>query len=362
MAHERIAAQSMLHRIAILLPLACLALPSPATAQTYTAGADLLFFGDNTEFANPFRAGDTTLGVSGQIFLDVSLTDMVTVRGGVFGLGRFGAHEFLEHAEPAIALEVARGPSRFVFGSLRTVTTRPDVAGPDEETLHRLLPPIQHETLTFTRGQEMGLQWLVTAHRLDHDAWINWQRLNTSEHRERFDAGYRASLALGGAVRLHGQWHTVHEGGQRFGNGTVRDSQAVALGLGWSGRRGGSRITLDSHAVLTEDVPDREVLTAEVGLGTFSRAAVERGPWRSHLIVWRGRDVLKEEGDANYLSRLEDGARFRGVRDYAELGLTRHFRPAPELHMFAAFRLHRTASHYEYSYRIVGRVRLRHRL
>jgi hypothetical protein len=362
MAHERIATESMLHRIAILFSLVWIALAETATAQTYTLGADLLFFGDNTEFANPFRSGDTTFGVSGQIFIDVTLNDMVSLRGGLFGLGRFGAHDFLEHAEPAIALEIARGPSRFIFGSLRTVTTAQDVAGPDEETLHRLLPPIQQETLTFTRGQEMGLQWRVAADRLDHDAWINWQRLNTGGHRERLDAGYRASLGLGGPLRLHGQWHVVHQGGQQFDNGAVSDSQAVALGLGWSGQVGASRVSLDSHAVLTEEVPDREAAAEEVGIGSFSRAAVERGPWRSHLIVWRGRDALKDEGDANYLSRRADGSLFRKVRDYGELGLTRHFRPAPGVHMFAAFRIHRTESRYEYSYRIVGRVRLRHRL
>jgi hypothetical protein len=208
----------------------------------------------------------------------------------------------------------------------------------------------------------MGLQWIVAAERVAHDAWINWQRLNTNDHRERFDAGYRASLGLAGAFRLHGQWHLVHEGGQRFSNGAVRDSHAVALGLGWSRRAAGRRVSVDSHAVLTEDVQDRESPAGEVGIGTFSRAAVEFGPWRSHAIVWRGRDVLKEEGDANYLSRLADGTMFRNLRDYAELGLTRHFRPAPGLHMFAAFRIHRIESHYEYSYRIVGRVRLRHRL
>jgi hypothetical protein len=352
----------MVHRMAILLPLAWLALAGTATAQTYTVGADLLFYGDNSEFSNPFRSGDTTLGVSGQIVLDVTLNDTVSLRGGLFGLGRFGAHEFLEHAEPVIALEIARGPSRFIFGSLRTVTTEHEVPGPDEETLHRLLPPIQQESLTFTRGQEMGLQWIVAAERMAHDAWINWQRLNTNDHRERFDAGYRASLDLAGAFRLHGQWHLVHEGGQRFSSGAVRDSQAVALGLAWSTREAGRRVSLESHAVLTEDVQDREAAAGEVGLGTFSRAAIEFGPWRSHAIVWRGRDVLKEEGDANYLSRVADGTIFHNLRDYAELGLTRHFRPAPGLHMFAAFRIHRVESHYEYSYRIVGRVRLRHRL
>jgi hypothetical protein len=52
---------------------------------------------------------------------------------------------------------------------------------------------------------------------------------------------------------------------------------------------------------------------------------------------------------------------FRKVRDYGELGLTRRFQPAPGVDLFAAFRLHRVESSYEYSYRIVGRVRLAHR-
>jgi hypothetical protein len=332
-----------------------------ADAQTYSVGTDLLFYGDNTEFASRFRQGETIIGVSGRVFLEAKLNDAVTLRGGLFGSGRFGAHEFLEHAEPMIALEVSNGASRFIFGSLETVQTRHDVAGPDRETLHGLLPPMQRESLTFDRGQEMGMQWLVASTRFEHDAWINWQRLNTSEHRERFDAGYRASLPIAPGTAIQGQWHVVHEGGQQFDNGPVRDSQAAALGLEWSRLLGPTRITLDGHAVVTEHVRDREqpALT-EVGAGVFTRAAIARGAWRGHLIVWRSRDTLKEEGDTNYLALRTDGSMFRKVRDYGELGLTRHFRPAPGVDLFAAFRLHRVESSYEYSYRIVGRVRLFH--
>lgn len=336
---------------------------APATAQTFTAGADLLFYGDNTEFANPFRSGDTTLGISGTVFVEAALNEHVTLRGGMFGLGRFGSHEFLEHAEPAVSLQIARGTQRFVFGSLQTVQTRQDVAGPERETLHHLLPIIQREDLTFSRGQEMGMQWLIAGPRLDHDAWINWQRLNTATHRERFDAGYRAALRMAPAWRLHGQWHIVHEGGQRFGRGAVRDSQAVALGLEWLETTGRWQPQADVHIVGTRDVPDREqpALT-EGGVGVLARTAVGRGPWRGHVVVWRGRDTLKEEGDANYLSLRQDGALARGIRDYGEVGLTRHFRPAPGVHLMASVRLHRTESHYEYSYRVVGRVRVRQRL
>ncbi len=351
----------MPYRKATLLILLLLWPAPSAHAQTYTAAADFLFYGDNTEFVNPFRKGDTLLGVSGRVFLDVSLNEAVKIRGGFFGSGRFASHDGLDSYEPLIALEVARGPSRFIFGSLDTVQTRHDVAGPDQETLHGLLPPVQRETLTFSRGQEMGLQWLVAAPRLDHDVWINWQRLNTLNHRERFDAGYRARAGLTSRIQLHGQWHIVHEGGQRFDSGAVSDSQAGALGVEWTRAFGRRRVTLDGHAVATRYGPDRErpALT-EAGLGLFARGAVNQGPWRTHLVVWRGRDTIKAEGDGNYLALRTNGTRFPKVRDYAELGLTRIFAPAPGVHLLAAVRLHRVESQYEYSYRIVGRVRLRH--
>ena len=69
---------------------------SPASAQTYAAATDLLFYGDNSEFANPFRRGETVLGVSGRIFLEITLNETVKIRGGLFGSGRFGSHEFVE--------------------------------------------------------------------------------------------------------------------------------------------------------------------------------------------------------------------------------------------------------------------------
>ena len=352
----------MLVRLAWLAAL-LISSAAPALAQTYTAAADILFYGDNTEFANPFREGETTLGVSGRVYLDVAISDAVSLRGGLFGSGRFAAHGPLDNYEPMVALEIGRGGSRFIFGSLETRQTAAEVGGPDHDTLHGLLPPIQDERLTFARGQEMGLQWLVTRPAFDHDAWINWQRLNTARERERFDAGYRARVGLSASTNLVGQWHIVHEGGQQFDSGAVRDSQAGAVGADWSHAIGGNRLTVDAHAVATRNVPDRErpALT-ESGLGVFTRAALNRGAWRGHVIAWRGQDVFKAEGDANYLSLRRTGAIDRKTRDYGELGLTRQFRPAPGVFLFAAVRVHRVDARYEYSYRIEGRVRLRQRL
>jgi hypothetical protein len=329
------------------------------SAQGLTTQADLLFYGDNTEFANPFREGETILGTAGRVFLEWELSGAATLRAGLFAKGRFGAHEFVEEAEPLIALELTHAASRFVFGSLDTLATRRHVRGPDEDTPHGLLPPLQRETLTFVRAHEMGLQWRVDSAALDHDVWINWQRLNTAAHRERFDAGARSRVVLPARLALHGQWHVTHEGGQQFGSGPVRDSHAAAVGLEWSSVAV-TRIVLDAHAVVTRQVPDRERPDgSQNGFGLFARAALLHRDWRGHMIVWRSRDTLKEEGDANYLMLRRDGEWFRKVRDYGEIGLTRHFYPAPTVQFDASARLHRVESHYEYSYRLLARVSLR---
>ncbi len=300
---------------------------------------------------------------AGRIFIEASLSDTATLRGGIFAKGRYGSHEFLEEIEPVITLELKRGHSRFLFGSLDTASSRDWIVGPDEDTPHALLPPLQRETLTFERAHEMGLQWRVESPRVDHDTWINWQRLNTAAHRERFDAGVRTSAAFDGGLAFHGQWHVVHEGGQQFASGPVTDSQAAALGLEWSGGDAALRLVLDAHAVATRAVPDREnPANSQNGLGVFMRGAVHRRNWRAHLIAWRSRDTLKQEGDPNYLMQRRDGTWFRKIRDYGEVGLTRHFRPAQAVGFDASARIHRVESHYEYSYRLVARVKLRRRL
>lgn len=335
----------------------------PAVAQSITGGVDLFLYGDNTEFANEFREGETLLGAAGRIFVDVKLSDAATLKGGFFGRGRFGSHEFLEEAEPLVALELSRGPQRFIFGSLDTSSWRTDTRGPDQDTPHGLLPPLQVETLTFTRAHEMGLQWRASSARVDHDVWINWQRLNTENHRERFDAGIRTRAPLppfADTVAVHAQWHVVHEGGQLFSNGPVRDSHGLAAGLEWAPRIGQRTLVFDAHAMLTRQVPDRARLeNSQNGVGIFTRAALEHRNWRTHIIVWRSRDTLKEEGDPNYLMLRRTGSLFRKVRDYGEIGLTRHFYPAPGVQVDAAVRIHRVESHYEYSYRLLARIQLR---
>ena len=106
-------------------------------------------------------------------------------------------------------------------------------------------------------------------------------------------------------------------------------------------------------------MPDRQQpQRTRDGAAFFGRAAVEWPAWRAHLLMWRGDDFIKDEGDPNYQSIRRDGTRWRGIRDYAETGVTRTFVPARGTVLEASFRYHRIEDHYGYSYRVLARVRV----
>lgn len=345
--------------------LLLVAVVSPAVAQEHvTLRADALFYGDNTEFRNPFREGETIFGSAVRVAGVFEINDRVQLSLGVFGNVRFGADEDgFDQVRPVVALTINGRRSSFVFGTLNTPragipTDARDgtVLGPDRTGSHGLLPPIQRETLAFDRPHEAGLAWTFKGDTLRHDLWINWQRLNTREHRERFDTGANGVLRLTRLLSLPFQAHIVHEGGQLFASGPVADSAVAGVGLALQGHVARlDRAEIELHALGSKYVPDRtQQATKENGAGFFARASAERAGWRGHLIVWRGKSFIKDEGDPNYQSLRRDATRYRGTRDYAETGLTRAFRVAPTAVLEASGRLHRVERHYEYSFRIIG--------
>jgi hypothetical protein len=206
--------------------------------------------------------------------------------------------------------------------------------------------------------------WRHSRGALQNEMWLNWQRLNTPDQRERFDAGAAATIPVAGILSVPVQFHLVHEGGQLHASGPVADSLGLGTGVTLAWAVGQSTVvSLDVLGLASRYVPDRERQeTSRSGAAVFTRAALVHGPWRGHLILWRGDDFVKAEGDPNYQSIRRDGSRYRGVRDYAEAGLTRNFRPAPDVRIEASFRAHRTERDYEYSYRVLAVVALRARI
>ena len=337
------------------MALTCLAAQPLSAQDGVRIQTHVLFYGDNTEFRNPFREGETVFGAAVRLGALMEIGDKATLTLGVFANERFGSDDAFEQVRPIVTLTVKGKRSSFVFGAL-PASPHAAAGGPDLNGLHGLLPPLHRETLAFDRPYEAGLQWTFAGSRLRHDTWLNWQKVNTREHRERFDTGASGELHLTGPVAVPFQLHIVHQGGQLFAAGPVADS--VAGGLGVKVRGKFSRLddaSIEAHVVGSRFVPDRSApFATRSGAGIFTRASAGHGGWRGHLVFWRGDDFVKDEGDPNYLSIRRDGTRYRGVRDYSEAGVTRIFRPAPTLMLHASARIHRTERHYEYSYRILG--------
>jgi len=328
-----------------------------------TLKSDLLLYGDNTEFRNPFREGETIFGAAIRVAFDVELSPRASVVLGGFGNQRFGSEDAFDLARPVIALIVRGGHSTFTFGTLPPLDANGPM-GPDRGGTHALLPPLQRETLAFDRPYEAGLQWDLGTARFRHSLWIEWQRVNTQAHRERFDGGVNATAILSPHVSIPLQFHVVHEGGQLFNTGPVDDSFAGATGvlLQAETRRAG-RVSLELLGAGARSVPDRQRPDlSRTGKAFFGRAAAERSGWRAHLIMWRGRHFIKDEGDPNYMSLRRDGRRYGGTRDYAEAGLARRLQVAPGAVIEVSGRAHRTERYYEYSYRVIAIVSFAKRL
>jgi hypothetical protein len=346
--------------------------PAPAHAQPGLSAAAVIFYGDNTEFRNAFSEGETMFGVAARGEARIELGNGVRLAAGVAANQRFGSESAFELVRPVLALSVRGRRSTFIFGTLETprAATPP---GPDHAGPHGLLPPLQRERLAFDRPFEAGLQWLFHGARLEHDLWLQWQRLNTAEHRERLDGGARLQWRVARTLALPLQAHIVHEGGQLFDAGPVRDSLAIASGVviskatesgpsaspGDGSGKAATTGTLELLGLWSHHVPDRQLpQRTRDGAAFFGRAALEWRAWRTHLLMWRGDDYLKDEGDPNYQSVRRDGTRWRGIRDYAETGVTRTFVPVAGAVLEASFRYHRIEDHYEYSYRVLARVQV----
>jgi len=343
--------------ISIALGVTLWAAAVPLHAQDrLTLAADVPFYGDNTEFSNPFREGETLFGAAPRLSAALGLGEHASLEIGVFANLRFGSERASELTRPILALRLSSGSSTFVFGTLDPPRVI-DPPGPDRAGPHGLVPPLQRETLAFERPYEAGLQWTTSHSRIRNDMWLSWQQVNTPEHRERFNAGANTAWVAAEGVTIPLQFHIVHHGGQQFSSGPVADSYAAAGGaaVDWPLER--AKVRLELLGLVSRHVPDRALPErSRTGRGAFIRGALERDGWRGHMIFWRGQDFVKEEGDPNYQSLRRNGTYYGGVRDYAEGGVTRTFAPAEGVRVEASARLHRVERNYEYSFRIVSRA------
>ena len=348
-------------RTAILLA-GCLLLTRGAAGQNvdYSLDATATFYGDNTEFFNPFRDGETIIGAYALVVGQARTSDRLAIRAGVSANQPFGSRKAFDEVRPVITLVIGGEQSKLLLGTIDTVR-RAQGIGPDRSGPHGLLPPLQVETLSFTRPWEAGVQWLVSKPRLTQESWVHWQRIANAVERERLDAGVVSRLKVHRAITIGGDFFIVHEGGQLTSNGHVGDSLAGSLGGEVGGPAGPLRkVSLEAYILGSRFDPDRQDDSrTRAGLATFLRANIEHHDWRAHVIMFRGDDFMTVEGDRNYQSVRLDGTPYRNLRDYAELGYTRVFALAKESWLEASVRGHRVEHDYDYSFRILAVAKLR---
>src|SRR5687767_11022121 len=140
--------RAAVRRQAILLLCAALLPSNAASQEQITIRSDFLFYGDNTEFRNPFREGETIFGAAVRVTAELDLNERITVAAGGFANQRFGSDTAFEQVRPVLALTVRGRRSAFVFGTLPPLTSELP-SGPDRNGSHVLLPPLQRETLAF---------------------------------------------------------------------------------------------------------------------------------------------------------------------------------------------------------------------
>lgn len=268
------------------------------------------FYGDNTEFYEPFRVRETILGQQFESYLDASASDHADFWGGLY-VNHPSAQEVETDVQPVLSFVYHTDASQFIFGTLQPVYR------------HGLIEPMEVTTLELTRPIEYGLEWVQKDGFINLDSFLDWQQLETDVDREIFDYGGSSQLPLAPGLLLEGQCHGYHVGGADT-DGVVENN--LAAGLGWAFKPrlpvvGSSSLEVFGLGSKTSQ-PGYPGPTYGEGLYTKIILSPDDG-WQFFGISWFGRDYMSEEGDSNYNSLGADGAYYETNRTYEELGVRR---------------------------------------
>ena len=343
---------------AVFLLVGLMSFGASADAQDVSWLTDFVFYGDNTEFFNPFRTGETLLGGQFQSAVAFDVSPRIQVLAGGSLDYRSGG-ERLRELEPVLSFRYRNDTSTGVVGTL----IRSD--------RHGLIDPLAVSTLEFNRPTEQGLQWIERRIGLDMEMFLNWQALNTTNSREIIDYGITMDARPSDHFSVLFQLHGVHHGGQLYDAGQPV-SNNVALGPGVRlgadlGGLGTSSVTL-FYLVSMGDIPTLPSAEVEPGHGVFLRGAVHPLPWLElSTVQWWGTDFIAVEGDTNYGSKAIDPEEYRPDRKYTEVGFKGTKALEEGVSLSGEFRLHHvdgargngiSSSTWEYSYRITADVPL----
>lgn len=306
------------------------------------------FYGDNTEFFEPYRTGETLLGQQGKSWLEAALGKKTFLSVGVFGDFRSVTDPTLE-MKPILSFEYREGGTQLILGSL------------DVQDRHGFLEPLEVTTLEFTRPMEYGFQWIEKDPRFQCDFFLNWHQLNTPSEPEQMDYGGVFKEPLDDRFSLEEQFHGFHDGGQLYYIGDIFNNWVPAAGFRWKipGLLGETRVS--AFGVMGGHLTGSDTSQAQWGGGGYLKMEVMPDSNLNFFgIGWEGKDFYSQEGDANYTSfssqdsTTTDQAHpfVKSDRTYAEIGARRDFPLEGGANFEAEVRVHFIDDSTAYSYRM----------
>ena len=342
-------ATSIVEMLRAAILAGCMLLARTAAAQDvdYSLDATATFYGDNTEFFNPFRDGETLIGVHGFVVGEARTSDHLAIRAGIFGNQRFGSREAFDEWRPVISLVIGGQRSQLILGTHQHRAPRARASAPIAAARMPAAAAADRNALVHATVGSRACSGSSTRSRIKHESWLNWQRVGTADQRERFDAGAVSRFKVHRAITHR---RRLPRRPRRRAADRASAPSAKASRERWAAKSAvppaassASRSRRTCSARATCPIAPSRCRSAPA-LPRSCAPRRRRICWRVHAIIFRGDDFITREGDRNYLSIRLDGSGYRMLRDYAEIGVTKLVPLAKDSWLEASFRGHRSST------------------
>lgn len=337
--------KTQLPRIFLILSLYFLAQAGHSETGKGTLRSEFSFYGDNTEFFEPFRLRQTLLGQQFKSYLDLETGERTRLWAGLFADHPSALFNSSVNVLPLLSFVYQQDDFQGVLGTLQPVNR------------HGLLEPLEVTTLEMTRPIEYGLQWLQKGEFFKSDIFLDWQTLLTPSSRETFDYGGSVRFLCLPFLELDAQAHCYHVGGVTYA-GVVRNNFVGGLGLTLSSNLS----VLGKSSLVLFDLGSNDTQRSNYpgptqGGGYYAKGSFSPLPGFTIFgIAWVGKDFMSEEGDSNYNSFGYDGVYYLSDRHYEETGI--QFEAALEngTTFDVELRSHWIEDSWAHSFRIVAQI------
>jgi len=339
----------------IVLALWMMGIAVSASAVEINWKNNFTFYGDNTEFFEPFRTRETILGQQGKSWLEIELGPYNRILLGVMGDFR-SFNDPTVTTYPILSFEYRRGGTTLAMGSLETDVPQ-DFLKPMKNSVesfyrHGFLEPLEVTTLEFTRPVEYGLQWMENDSVYHQDIYLNWQLLNTPGVPETMDYGGDMTEKIDDHLYLEQQLHGYHEGG-KLDFVVLYNNWVPAVGFRWRTGMGSlGQFELAGFGIASATLGNSSLTNTAWGGGGYLKPSFMLGDgWQLFGIGWRARDFYSQEGDSNYNSTAPSGY-YLADRFYAEAGVHKSFPMEGGSSFVAELRSHWIEQDWAYSFRL----------